>query len=663
MKKLLGLILALMLMLQGCAEKDVFKQRVLDWYDDEGSKLLLVLKNSKDDAGLATFKFVNSEGTKIIDGGDRLLQKSYCKVSESDIFNFYYMDEKNNLYVMDKDGKENLIVANVVLDSLRLSYDGTTAAFLVSDDPYASKGTLYRYTAGSDKEKIAQNIASYDMSLSTDGKSVVYIDENENLYRWSVGSELEKIAAEVYSFSMPSELREEDKLKQLIIKDTDKKLFIQWAGSDDKEKLSDKPVVWYESSENGSLVAFNVEEGEEDSISYGKLYVCQKGLEPVKLADEAIDFSVSYDGSGILYRNRENKLFMQSIKKVEPGVAQSSKEGVLIGDAVKLGEEVERYYFSPAGDLCIFNTEDGTLRISRKGSSESAKLADDVEGFMFSADRIAFYKDAEGSLHEFMFSNLPKEVSGSLLDSTKKITDSAQSISFSRNLSTIGFSDVKGNAYLRLAGGEPIKLTFDPSEYDSIYFDNAEIASMLLSLESLSGKWKVDDGMICSIEGDKFYLESRNTVYNGEIEFEGDDRYSGSARIIPDEGEDLFFTISLDSEGKVMTFKDSEKEFIFKKVDSTVFDEAKALIEKVDANLEVGNLHRSTDGYAAEDGIAIYMQPSEDLRTTHYVMKGQTLYISDYNIDANGNLWYKTWLTNYDDWPDVWVKAESVKFN
>ena len=247
---------------------------------------------------------------------------------------YSYLNYQNYYYVKWPNDTEAQIVASDNVGNLRLSQNGSLAAFTGSYNYEKGFGELYVVIRGGDAVKIASDVKSF--YLSADGESLYYINDEDAVY--------------LKTLSPVNEKTYKDQLK-----------FIDDVNDTEKIKLCSDVSAFEVSADGKNCVMID-----NDS----NLYLSYDQKEKVKVASDVKEGKVFVDS--LIYINEGNQLFLNS--KISDTKHAEEK-------SVMIAQSISGYATSNYGKYIMFtDTDQNAISVCNDGQTPEV-IVSDFESF------------------------------------------------------------------------------------------------------------------------------------------------------------------------------------------------------------------------------------------------------------------------------------------
>lgn len=297
----------------------------------------------------------------------------------SDVSNYTFTE--NDKYVVALDTDKNLYSYNFKGDKEKIDSDVTDAVGLTNEKiVYVKDGSLYvksLNTKKDDREKIADDYKS--ATLSEDGKSVAYIDTDNDLSVYTVSSKKSnKIASDVTSKYCDESCK---KLYYVVTDDEEKTLY--YYNGKDSEKIAsdissvlktdvDRNMVVYSVADGGSSSSDDDEDDDDEAKSLTYTLYFKKGTKDAyKIEDDldGINKVYLYEGKDLYY--------ITSDKELKYGKVSGAK----VNSVKTIAEDLASSYFDDykGGYAFVADADDdgnGDLYVVKSGKTK--KIDSDV---------------------------------------------------------------------------------------------------------------------------------------------------------------------------------------------------------------------------------------------------------------------------------------------
>lgn len=533
------------------------------------------------------------------DDGDASLEKQKSNKDNESILFFKesFVDEYNysigELFIKtDGAAEQDKIATGVQNDSFYFEESLNKVLFIDEYD------TLYEYTIGQDKVKLAEDVADY--SFENNHVYLIYQDYNDDLYIIKDESNVEKIASQVSQYELIGNdlyyLNENNKLLIYNVEDrteidiaNDVYYFVNF---DDKGQLAyvnDEYFLFYrEGREKENIkISSNTVSPELISLSDKKLvYIgtdsngddslfettISSQNETKKIADDVLEFGVYKNG--YFYLNYDENLYKKDTKAEAP---------------VKIASEVLGFYISENQSVIYTGSGGSLYHVDSK--NETKKIADDVSNHILITEKDIVYTNEEGAL----FYN-DKKIAGDI----KGFTVSANHLIYSTD-------DHKLFTYKK--GSEAQLLEEDLNSYSSVYYNNTLVYTKMLSFKDVAGIWKTDNDEYIEITQDGLF---KDLLYGSSEKLEIN---HATYKEIYAYGDEDSMTIGLIDENELSIELDDEVLYLSKSTKQEV-DEHATATEEAYENEAIDHLFyeylssfESAVNYGDIDYISTYMAP------------------------------------------------------
>lgn len=414
--------------------------------------------------------------------------------------------------------------------------------------------TLYEYTIGQDKVKLAEDVADY--SVGNDHVYLIYHNFNDDLYILKDESNVEKIASDVSQYELiGKDLYYLNENNKLLIYHVENRTEIEIANDvyyftnfDDKGQLAyinDDYFLFYREGKEGENIKISSNEvsPERISLSDKKLVYIGTGSngdeslfettitsqnETKKIADDVSKFGVYKNG--YFYLNYDENLYKKETKADAP---------------IKIASDVGEFYLGENQSVIYKDTDGNLYHVDSK--NEKQKMASEAFEHIFISEKDVVYTNEE----EALFYN-DEKVAGDI----KGFTVSANQLIY---------STVDHQLFKFKKGSEAQLLEEDLNNYSSVYYNNTLVYTNVLSFKDIAGIWKTSDDEYIEITQDGLF---KDLLYGSTEKLESDHATYQEIYVYGDEG--------------AMTIGLVDKDELFIEIDDEIFYLSKSTKQEVD---------------------------------------------------------------------------------
>lgn len=474
----------------------------------------------------------------------------YSETSETDD-----LGSVGDLYVKTLSSDSDKIAGDVLNDRYKYIQSNDTVLFLTSDYD------LYEYKKGSDKEKIASDVASFEGGYANN--IIFYQNDDGDLYIVNGKRETEKIASSVSSMDMIN--------SDLYYANTDGNLQVYNIESRKETSLGSNINYFQLLNTDGDFIYTN-----DDSM----LFYQEKDQEPIKISGKEVYSSfIEQVDQGFVYMASEDD---------EQALYQTSIDGT---ETIKIASDVETYEIK--GDNVVYLTYDDNLFMKSVGDTAALKLASEVSYFSV-ADDVVFYVDTEDtayvvtdkaektkkatnvdsmsitSANKLLYENDNSEL---FLEDTKLSMDVDDYALFANN---VAYATDDDKLYFMPELEEAVVVEDDLSKYSVVTYQNNTIFTNYLTFADISGDWEM------SMDGETgiAHITAKgilsNDLYETTIQLE--ELYAGH-NYMEVSYDDEYGRFELD--GSTLTLSDGEDQIYFEKMTKKAVAEANKESEEI----------------------------------------------------------------------------------
>ena len=305
------------------------------------------------------------------------------------------LTEEDELYVVN--GTKLQKVAEDVL-KYEMSVSGKVIAYLTEGEDYYTL-SLYN-VSGKKTTTVSDEVASYSIAISPDGKAVAFYEENddeEKVLMLSTGKDPVKVTssdADLCGISNGGKY-----IYAICENDEGEEHMYSFNTKGDRTKLG---------AVSSSTVRFNDSHTQIMFFNEGKTYIATNGKEAVKASSNRLNLVYApnagsfYDSHGTTYpvSNMYDHVYTASdndVTSVWMIKKNADKNIKLVSkvSSVQLDESAQYLYYIYDGDeLRVIKISDG-----EKATDKYTKLADDVDAFKVTSDRKLVYYVSDGSIY------------------------------------------------------------------------------------------------------------------------------------------------------------------------------------------------------------------------------------------------------------------------
>lgn len=538
-----------------------------------------------------------------------------------------YIDKNNELYMKEAEKEKERLSKDVVRQSVAVSEDESTIAFLTS--PTAETyGDLYVIATGKEKEKVASNVSRGEYVVSVKGDLIVYVNRDQELYvRRLEMPESEKITAEVIDYKVS------DNGNTLVYYKNDRSIGYRQLNDKGNASVTNNGSIFFNVSSNGKTIAFLTEYNA--SSNKGELYYAFLGGERQKIASDVSLFHLSEDGQTVIYKNNELSLYVAQLPTAK-------QQGEIRKE--KLASDVLGYIPSASGATVLYWTKDQTSYVKQQGKDRVKVVDGDVKRYDLYRDQ-ALLIDQDNNLNIVDLAGKEPVI--------QKIASDVEYVQHDGRMERIMYAIAQGNIYTKLKDAEPAILIENANKYQEVWYDNELLYEKKVILEDVTGIWtptrsgydyfldiRPDQTMVLYTDGEKqekkFEITSNSETSivlttNRESEF-------GSLVIEYKSKDSIQFSYADwgDVLHRRVTQEELDREFA-KRVQEKELEREKQA--KIDAAYAKGQ-DMKQKVFTLKADISGYTQP----RTSAYAgiaSRGLSLLVTDFDIDSNGELWVK----------------------
>ncbi len=443
--------------------------------------------------------------------------------------NLVYLSS-GNLYLKKYGMSPEKITSDAYAYGYKISANGNAILYVTGE-----QGDIYLYYLDGTKEKIGTGVCTEGSfySVSADGKNVFYTDMDGNFYCWTAESGKEKIASNVFGSVI---LKNDAFYYETYNKSTEKSItYIKLANETDAQKIDHINMSSVQIAPGGLFALYLDDCSYEDGYR-GELYLYIKNGDPIKLASDVSEYSVTEDAKYVYIRDKDGMFYVKEIPDVgEKTYEKYSKFRDKLDEnkRIKLASDVISYKISPNGRNVAILDAQKDLYISIDGE-KSVKVSADVKDYMISNTRLCFLTGDNK-----LYLNSRVEKTDVIKENNKLIAVNIKNFAHSRYGKYITFYDSQTNALnICIDGKTPKTLVTEANTYDYIYYKNKVTYENIIEIDDFVGKYKNDElGYLFEIrkDGEKFKVDwwiSGNINTIDMYTYGAIDRYSlgGSAR-------------------------------------------------------------------------------------------------------------------------------------
>lgn len=659
-KKILSIVVLTIMVvsiLSGCSSISVFNQT-----DAEIKPAMLMFVGSKEDinSGELYVQEIGGEKEKL---ASTALKDEYILAPNTHAV--LLLNKENELYFKPSGGEKTKISGDVLSSSYCFSDDESTIAFLVkSGTEEAPTADLYIQKIGQEKEKITTGLAGgaskSNYKLSADASTILFLDAENVLYRWSATTDKEKLANDVKLFNTYDNNNAYSYLNNESI------YYVKFSNDTEAQRISISDIGNLRISENGLMAIFtggyNWEKG------YGELYSVIKGGDAVKIASNVKSFTIA-ENNNLYYVNDESGLYLKKLPETNENTYKNSSKFIdkmNNGEKVKIGSDVLYHEISPNGKNSVYIDNDSNLYLSYN-EGEKVKVASDVTSVRVYDDRLAFVnKDNQ------LYLNSVIKKTDNLKDNNKMIAQMLNNFSILNKGKHIMFTTSESNALTMIVdGGNPQELINECNSYDIILVQNQKAFEKKLLLSDIAGIYKNNDlGVAYKITTDKKFTlyEKGEEKETSELKVNGINRLSATLKSDNQESmlsqNDVVFSITEDG-AKSITIADAT--YALESIDDAGLTTELERQKKAEADAKAEAERKAAAEKAEADRQARRANAESRARDYYYndvyVSSSETLYYSpSYSSSSTWTYNSSHWATvydyqvSYDGWT-IWLKV------
>ncbi|MGM8366380.1 TcaA NTF2-like domain-containing protein [Virgibacillus sp. W0181] len=506
------------------------------------------------------------------------------------------------------------------------------------DEDGISVGDLSMQTLGDDAmDKIATDVKESDFSYLNKDNKVLFIDSENTLYEYEPGSAKEKLADDVYSYDISNDdsgiitYRNDESDLYIIKKDTDADVE-KIASNVYQHELIDNDLYYV--NFDGNFRKYNIEERTEEEIAsntesfvifskkgdlaylnddYFLFYRDGKNGEAKKISSETIMIdTVQFVDNALVYVGSDSDTF--TLYKTELTGEMATKQ---------VATDVRDYWYDN-GAYYFVNADDNLFR--KKADEDSAtKLASDVFYFKF-GDHGIFYEDGDNNVYTLDSEGEKKKVATDVLGYTitadgeviyqnsndelfvgdEKVTSDVEAYSYVYG--SLVYSTNKDKLYIMQDMQEAQVVNEDLSAYHNVYYHDELVFNNELNFTDIAGVWRSehDDFIEFKPDGTVNLLSERDKI---KVEIEHADQESLTAY---HEGYEEYIDIT----------REDDETLLFDTYDDSVYLYKSS---KSEADEYVAKAQEEADREEVNDIISWYMSGFSDA-----VNSGDSDYITAY---------------------------------
>jgi len=615
----------------------------------------------------------NKERIKI---DSNVLDYSYILMSKTQTV--YYTKGENDFYYCEPGKKPVYIGKDMWIDPYVSSEDqNTVLLYQTRSVEEHAEFDLYIIKDGKEKEKIANSVYSY--RITDDGKTVYFLEDDDDLYKWTEEDGKEKIDDSVSAFEVSTDALYYDTYSKNDNYEFNK-TYVKLSTSESLEKFHEE-FSYVSFSKDGLFMLYLTDVVyDEDRGEYGELYMYAGGDDEIKIASDVQLFILTEDCSKIFYFTADEILYVRELPKVTDSTYKDIdkyKEELGECEKTRLGNKVDHVQISPDGNSIMYTNENGTLYLCVTGE-ERVKIANKVSLFTISNNHFV-YLNEEGELYANSKYRDVKNIS----KNTEKIDDDITYFLYT-DLSQYVAYYKKGDNRVYILGedGKRTVIHEKTDIYDVIHFNNNQIYRKELALTDIAGMYYIsENGSLFEIIADDEYDSIEGKVYSygtgEEEEFKIESGYSESKYELSVYfyKEDEYYgtcTFKVDESGNVQIvsgYGEDTEYYVPECMNREDFDEK--IKEIADEKLkEIKSEQMYTlareyyyDGYYVSSEDTLYSDKNFDsaLDIT-YATSGEK-YVYSYYVDLDNEIiWLKLHIYDSETYTtsDVWVPVEYV---
>lgn len=584
-----GIIVVMLTLLTGCSFPDIGKEETkalpfkdTEWVVADGSntpskydEVIFFTENPDMPNSGSLYIQKNSNAQEKISDGISKDGYKYLYTRKTVLF----LDIENNLYMKEEGIEKVKIASDVFPDSILVSDDESTLAFLCTKSPQVDSqfpADLYRVELGKERDKISSDVSLNNYGFSYSGNVIVFRTNDQNLYvKDSAQNEKEKIASSVISFAISGKgnavyyQKDTGGMYYKLHEESEPvKVYTGTAGS--------KQLTYF-----GDTYCYLADYNKDVENPKGELYLFKPGVEPLKISSDIVQYVLAPDGRYIYYLNIDKALYAMPLPKLinkdEKGV-EKFKEVLKAQEKQKLSDDVTDFKISQDGGIIAWTNTDFDLYSFEQSSERRQKLASNVESFNISANAV-IYLNKDKELFEAKRSEKSKLFD---LSSGVKVCSDTIGYAASPYCKYVSYSTSAGELYYLVVGSQPFMLTDKLNEHDYTYFMNQQLYEKRLQLKDMAGTWK------CQTDNGVMQIKDNiMIVFDGNQEHETTFTVQGSYRnkLEIDEGLPEISILELDAKDNLIYSYGEGNSDVFSRISKEEYDkEANRLKNVVEEN-------------------------------------------------------------------------------
>lgn len=584
----------------------------------------------------------------------------------------YYAKNEDDFYCCTPGKSPEFLGKDLWLDEYICSDDQKTV-LLCYERATAEYGLfdLYIKEDGKDKEKISNSVCSY--TITEDGKTVYYIDEDNDLYKWTEEDGEDKIDDCVRNVVASGSALYYDTYSDDISEFN--KTFLKLSSSENAEKYYDE--FYRLTFGKDGLFALYLSDVvyDDDRGKYGELYMTAGGGEEFKIASDVKAFYMSEDYSKVFYLNSDDILYVRELPEVTESThknVEKYQEELREKEKSKLGTQIYSFKMSPDGNSVMYLDKDSSLYVSVVGESR-VKVADKVKDFTISNNHFAYISE-----NDELFENTSYRDASKVTKNTKKIDDNITSFYYSDYAQFVSYYVKDENKMYVLSEAGNKDIIYEKVDlYDRITFNDMEMYRKVVSLADIQGLYYLSEsdtlfeivideentGKVYSYgtgEEEEFTVEAgfSATKFELSVQFYQDETFIGSCTFKIDEsGNKQIINGYAESKRYYVPeilstddFEAKKKEYADEKLKEIKIEQMKELAEDYYYN-----------GYYVSSDETLYSDKNYDSVSDIKFKESGKQYVYSYYIDYDNEvIWLKFYVYNYEAFSrnTVWVPVE-----